>query len=104
MDDAVAGVAEPLRPASRFALLTALAPYQIDTRIVEDFRTATGGPHTAHTTNPVPLIMVSEDAKQFHLQPDGSLQDISPTILSMLGFEQPKDMTGRNLRRAVVSN
>jgi AhpD family alkylhydroperoxidase len=46
VDDAVAGVAEPLRPASRFALLTALAPYQIDTRIVEDFRTATGGPHT----------------------------------------------------------
>lgn len=65
---------------------------------------ATGGPHTAHTTNPVPLIMVSEDAKQFHLQPDGSLQDISPTILGMLGFEQPKDMTGRNLRKAVVSN
>jgi AhpD family alkylhydroperoxidase len=38
VDDAVAGVAEPLRPAARFALLTALAPYQIDTRIVEDFR------------------------------------------------------------------
>ena len=65
---------------------------------------ATGGPHTAHTTNPVPLIMVSEDAKQFHLQPDGSLQDISPTILAMLGFEQPKDMTGRNLRRTAISS
>jgi AhpD family alkylhydroperoxidase len=46
VDHAVAGVAEPLRPAARFALLTALAPYQIDTRIVEDFRTATGGPNT----------------------------------------------------------
>jgi AhpD family alkylhydroperoxidase len=46
VDDAVAGVAEPLRPAARFALLTALAPYQIDTRIIEDFRTATGGPNT----------------------------------------------------------
>jgi AhpD family alkylhydroperoxidase len=46
VDDAVAGVAEPLRPAARFALLTALAPYQIDTRIIEDFRTAADGPNT----------------------------------------------------------
>ena len=45
IDDAVARVAEPLRPAARFALLAALAPYQIDTRIIEDFRTATGGPN-----------------------------------------------------------
>jgi AhpD family alkylhydroperoxidase len=46
VDDAIAGVAEPLRPAARFALLTALAPYQIDTEIVEDFRTATSGTNT----------------------------------------------------------
>jgi 2,3-bisphosphoglycerate-independent phosphoglycerate mutase len=59
---------------------------------------ATGGPHTAHTTNPVPFILVSEDAKRFSLRPDGSLQDISPTVLGMLGFEQPKDMTGHDLR------
>ena len=59
---------------------------------------ATGGPHTAHTTNPVPFIVVSEDAGRFGLRPDGSLQDISPTVLGMLGFEQPKDMTGHNLR------
>lgn len=59
---------------------------------------ATGGPHTAHTTNPVPFIVVSEDAGRFDLRPDGSLQDISPTVLGMLGFEQPQDMTGHNLR------
>ncbi len=59
---------------------------------------ASGGPHTAHTTNPVPLIMISEDAKKFRLRPEGSLQDISPTVLGMLGFEQPKDMTGQDLR------
>ena len=58
----------------------------------------TGGPHTAHTTNPVPLIVVSEEAKKFDLRSDGSLQDISPTILGMLGFDQPKEMTGRDLR------
>jgi len=59
---------------------------------------ATGGPHTAHTTNPVPLIVVSEDAKKFQLRSDGSLQDISPTILGMLGFDQPREMTGKDLR------
>ncbi len=59
---------------------------------------ATGGPHTAHTTNPVPFIVISEDAQKFSLRPDGSLQDISPTVLGMLGFDQPKEMTGKDLR------
>ncbi|MGC2695605.1 MAG: 2,3-bisphosphoglycerate-independent phosphoglycerate mutase, partial [Candidatus Angelobacter sp.] len=59
---------------------------------------ATGGPHTAHTTNPVPFIVVSENAQKFTLRPDGSLQDISPTVLGMLGFDQPKEMTGKDLR------
>ena len=64
---------------------------------------ATGGPHTAHTTNPVPFIVVSEDAAKFGLRPDGSLQDISPTVLGMLGFDQPRDMTGHNLCVAKTS-
>src|SRR5438270_10264119 len=59
---------------------------------------ATGGPHTAHTTNPVPFIVVSEDAKKLSLRSEGSLQDISPTVLGMLGFDQPKEMTGKDLR------
>ncbi len=59
---------------------------------------ATGGPHTAHTTNPVPFIVINEDASKFTLRPDGSLQDISPTVLGMLGFPQPADMTGHDLR------
>ncbi|HEV2021986.1 MAG TPA: 2,3-bisphosphoglycerate-independent phosphoglycerate mutase [Terriglobales bacterium] len=59
---------------------------------------ATGGPHTAHTTNPVPFILVTEDAARFSLRPDGALQDISPTILGMLGAAQPAEMTGRDLR------
>jgi 2,3-bisphosphoglycerate-independent phosphoglycerate mutase len=58
----------------------------------------TGGPHTAHTTNPVPFIVVSIDKKQFSLKSDGSLRDISPTLLGMLGIPQPKDMTGHDLR------
>ena len=59
---------------------------------------ATGGPHTAHTTNPVPFIVVAENAKQFTLKPNGSLRDISPTILGMLGVDEPKEMTGADLR------
>jgi 2,3-bisphosphoglycerate-independent phosphoglycerate mutase len=62
----------------------------------------TGGPHTAHTTNPVPFIVVSEDSKQFGLRPDGSLRDISPTVLGMLGIPQPKEMTGGDLRVPIV--
>ena len=58
----------------------------------------TGGPHTAHTTNPVPFIMVAEDAKQYTLKPNGSLRDISPTMLAMLGVDEPKEMTGHDLR------
>jgi len=59
---------------------------------------ATGGPHTAHTTNPVPLIAISEDARQYSLRPDGALQDLSPTMLGMLGIPQPREMTGHDLR------
>jgi 2,3-bisphosphoglycerate-independent phosphoglycerate mutase len=58
----------------------------------------TGGPHTAHTTNPVPFILVSEDAKQHRLRQGGSLRDISPTVLAMLGLEQPAEMSGADLR------
>jgi 2,3-bisphosphoglycerate-independent phosphoglycerate mutase len=59
---------------------------------------ATGGPHTAHTTNPVPLILLTHEGKKFTLRSDGSLQDISPTIIGMLGYPQPKEMTGHDLR------
>ena len=60
-----------------------------------------GGPHTAHTTNPVPFILVSEDAKSYTLKPDCSLRDISPTLLSLLGIDQPNQMTGGDLRRRI---
>ena len=59
---------------------------------------ATGGPHTAHTTNPVPLIVVAENSNRFSLKPGGSLRDISPTILGMLGIDEPQEMTGQDLR------
>jgi 2,3-bisphosphoglycerate-independent phosphoglycerate mutase len=58
----------------------------------------TGGPHTAHTTNPVPMIYVSEDASHYRLRTDGSLRDISPTLLAILAEGLPKEMTGGDLR------
>jgi 2,3-bisphosphoglycerate-independent phosphoglycerate mutase len=57
-----------------------------------------GGPHTAHTTNPVPFIVVAENSQQFTLRDKGSLRDISPTILGMLNLPEPKEMTGKDLR------
>ncbi len=61
----------------------------------------TGGPHTAHTTNPVPFILVSEDADRMRLRPAGSLRDISPTLLGILGLAQPLQMTGGDLRQKI---
>ena len=62
----------------------------------------TGGPHTAHTTNPVPMIYVAEDADRFRLRNDGSLRDISPTLLNLLHLGLPKEMTGGDLRTPVT--
>ncbi len=56
----------------------------------------TGGPHTAHTTNPVPFVVVDWEQEQ-RLRNGGALCDVAPTILSMLGVEQPAQMTGVNL-------
>ena len=59
---------------------------------------ATGGPHTYHTTNPVPLILASDDDR-VQLSSGGALRDIAPTILGILGHAQPKEMTGADLRK-----
>ena len=56
----------------------------------------TGAPHTAHTTNPVPFILVNADQK-YTLREGGRLADIAPTLLEIMGLEQPKEMTGKSL-------
>jgi 2,3-bisphosphoglycerate-independent phosphoglycerate mutase len=55
---------------------------------------STGQPHTAHTTDPVPFILIGEKAS---LRNDGCLADVAPTVLRSLGIEQPKEMTGKSL-------
>lgn len=53
-----------------------------------------GTPHTAHTTNPVPMILIDKDLKSIK---NGILGDIAPTILDLMGVEQPKEMTQHSL-------
>jgi 2,3-bisphosphoglycerate-independent phosphoglycerate mutase len=55
-----------------------------------------GSPHTAHTSNRVPLILVDPENRGARLQP-GILADIAPTILNLLGLNVPTEMTGKNL-------
>ena len=56
----------------------------------------TGAPHTAHTTNPVPFILVNADPS-WKLREGGCLADIAPTLIEVMGMEQPKEMTGKSL-------
>ena len=56
----------------------------------------TGEPHTAHTTNPVPLILVT-NKKDLKLKQDGKLADLAPTMLDLMNLEKPEEMTGISL-------
>jgi 2,3-bisphosphoglycerate-independent phosphoglycerate mutase len=63
----------------------------------EQMIAADGGPHTAHTTNPVPLILTQAGAS---LRDGGELADLAPTTLHLLGFEPPAEMAGKDVRGA----
>jgi 2,3-bisphosphoglycerate-independent phosphoglycerate mutase len=54
----------------------------------------TGGPHTAHTTNPVPVVLMGGGAKAIH---EGRLADLAPTLLDLMGIPQPAEMTGHSI-------
>jgi 2,3-bisphosphoglycerate-independent phosphoglycerate mutase len=57
----------------------------------------TGGPHTAHTTNPVPVLLLG--ARNRALNAEGRLADIAPTLLELMELPKPKEMTGQSLLR-----
>jgi 2,3-bisphosphoglycerate-independent phosphoglycerate mutase len=56
-----------------------------------------GGPHTQHTTNPVPFIVVDPRMRGHKLAGDGRLCDVAPTVLALMGLAQPAEMTGHSL-------
>ena len=56
----------------------------------------TGEPHTAHTTNPVPIILIT-DNPSYKLKENGKLADLAPTMLELMGLEKPQEMTGESL-------
>ena len=90
VDCCVKRVVDALFEAGGCALLTA------DHGNCELMADAKGSPHTAHTTNRVPLILVDSDNRQADLQ-SGILADIAPTILNLMGLSVPQEMTGKNL-------
>ena len=59
----------------------------------------TGGPHTAHTTNPVPVLLIG--ARNRSLVTEGRLADIAPTLLELMDLPKPTEMTGASLLRAI---
>jgi 2,3-bisphosphoglycerate-independent phosphoglycerate mutase len=61
------------------------------------FDEKTGQPHTAHTTNPVPLILFDPKKQCGALHDSGALENVAPTILTILGIAQPAEMTARSL-------
>ncbi len=90
--DACAGrVVEKVRSLGGTVLITA------DHGNAEQMKDENGEPHTAHTCNPVWLVLVDDSRKDAKLREGGKLADLAPTMLKILGMEQPKEMTGESL-------
>jgi len=95
VDIAIGAITDAVRAVDGAMLITA------DHGNLEMMRDpATGQPHTAHTVGPVPLIYVgarTEEASAATLRDGGSLRDVAPTLLDLLGLPLPAEMSGRNL-------
>lgn len=91
VDECVKKVLDKILEMGGSALLTA-DHGNADRLLSED-----GSPFTAHTTNPVPVVLVSEKYKNAQLRGDGVLADLAPTLLTVMGLPVPKEMTGKSL-------
>jgi 2,3-bisphosphoglycerate-independent phosphoglycerate mutase len=91
VDVAVGAIMDAVREAGGALLVTA------DHGNCEQMKDAKGNPHTAHTTNPVPLYYFNEADRGASLRPGGRICDVAPTMLEILGLPQPAAMTGRSL-------
>ncbi|MBQ3120633.1 MAG: 2,3-bisphosphoglycerate-independent phosphoglycerate mutase [Peptococcaceae bacterium] len=89
VDACVGEVAEAVQKAGGVLLIT--ADHGNAEQMVDPVK---GTPHTAHTANPVPFVVVSD---RYQTAENGSLQDVAPTVLKLLGIEKPADMTGSSL-------
>ena len=92
VDECVGALVEKILSENKIALITAdhgNAEEMIDYK--------TGIPKTSHTKNPVEFIYVAEDHSDIKLIERGTLSDIAPTILYLLGIEKPAEMTSNNL-------
>ena len=92
VDACVGNVLEAIKKAGGCAIVTA-DHGNFEQMIHPD----TGGPHTAHTTYPVPLYLVGQPFRGVNLREGGRLADIMPTALTLMGLDVPKEMTGRSL-------
>ena len=91
VDECVKKVTDKILEMGGAALLTA-DHGNADKLLSED-----GSPFTAHTTNPVPVVLVSDKYKGATLRKDGVLADLAPTLLTVMGLPVPEEMTGKSL-------
>ncbi|MDE7167641.1 MAG: 2,3-bisphosphoglycerate-independent phosphoglycerate mutase [Clostridia bacterium] len=91
VDECVKKVTDKILAMGGSALLTA------DHGNADKLLTEEGAPFTAHTTNPVPVVLVSNEYKNATLRTDGVLADLAPTLLTVMGLPVPKEMTGKSL-------
>jgi 2,3-bisphosphoglycerate-independent phosphoglycerate mutase len=92
VDDCVGKIVDKILIAGGGVLLT--ADHGNAEKMVDEI---TGQPHTAHTTNPVPFTLITNDCIEYRLREDGILADVAPTALELLHVPKPKAMTGRTL-------
>ena len=91
VDECVKKVVDKILAMGGSALLTA-DHGNADKMLADD-----GSPFTAHTTNPVPVVLISEKYKHVTLRKDGILADLAPTLLEVMGLPVPAEMTGKSL-------
>jgi 2,3-bisphosphoglycerate-independent phosphoglycerate mutase len=92
VDECVGRIVEALRRVGGVAIIT--ADHGNCEQMIDP---ATGGPHTAHTTYPVELIVFDDRFRGKRLHENGRLADVAPTALHMMGLEKPAEMTGESL-------
>jgi len=90
VDSCIGRAVQAVKDVGGIAIITA------DHGNAEVMQDEAGSPHTAHTTDPVPFILVSDQHLGVKLR-SGSLEDVAPTLLHLLGVEKPREMTGRNI-------